>query len=511
MGENLASQFVDSALAELAADNVFRGHFRWTPGRGWLRWDDRRWTAATEVDAAEAVRAWVFRGMHAAAELVSTGQADIELVKKWTGVQSKGRIGSIVALARGMSGIRTDDLALDADPDVLNVANGIVNLRTGDMGPHHPDALCTKIAEGAYEPAAVSPEWNAALNAVPPDIREWLQTRLGQSATGHRPDDDTMFVCFGEGSNGKSTVLGAVLRALGDYAGLIPHRALLADANAHSTELTTFQGLRLALMEETPEEGHLDMHRVKATVGTASITARRIRHDDVTFPITHTMWINTNHRPMVTGADHGTWRRLVAVPWPIRFVGAGKPLGPNVLRGDPGVRRAVADAPTPQAQAAIIAWLVAGARRWYSAGQASPPHPPAVLAATEAWRGEADTTRTFVQDRLVADPRYFITADDMHGEFAQMLAGHGRRPWARGTVNARMGAALAAAGIPVSADPSAKTWIKATDVRSRPPNPYGGPVGAEGPTTGSSARVWRGLRFRTPADDRAAAEGASGS
>ena len=108
-----------------------------------------------------------------------------------------------------------------------------------------------------------------------------------------------------------------VRAALRDHYLNVPHRALLADARAHATELADFRGARCAVLEELPEERKLSVTRLKMLIGTEQITARLVYQNDMTFDATHTLFINTNPMPIVTETDGGTWRRLVLMVWPI--------------------------------------------------------------------------------------------------------------------------------------------------------------------------------------------------
>src|SRR5262249_5571122 len=141
--------------------------------------------------------------------------------------------------------------------------------------------------------------WKTALEAVPADVLGWYQIRLGQAVTGHTPPDDVMLVQQGGGENGKTTVMGAIEKVLGDYFLAVPHRALLADNRAHPTELTEFRGARLAVLEETPEERHLNVTRLKMLVGTPTMTARKVAQDTIRWDASHTLVVNTNYRPGV--------------------------------------------------------------------------------------------------------------------------------------------------------------------------------------------------------------------
>jgi putative DNA primase/helicase len=93
-----------------------------------------------------------------------------------------------------------------------------------------------------------------------------------------------------------------------------PDRLLTGNAEQHTTEFTEFRGRRPGWLEETPEARRRDMVRVKRLT-TSPICARRMRQDSISFENTTTMLINSNYLPQVDETDHGTWRRLVAVPF----------------------------------------------------------------------------------------------------------------------------------------------------------------------------------------------------
>src|SRR5690606_27922514 len=111
----------------------------------------------------------------------------------------------------------------------------------------------------------------------------------------------------------------------------------------------------------------LDIQRLKRVVGSTRITARYIRENSVEFELTHSLFITTNYRPVVTQTDHGTWRRLALVRFPYTFTGT---------TSDHGLRARVQR--DQDVHAAALAWIVEGAKRWFAAGQITPPPPPTV-------------------------------------------------------------------------------------------------------------------------------------
>ena len=55
---------------------------------------------------------------------------------------------------------------LDADPYVLNVLNGTLDLRTGELFPHCREHLITKLAPVEYDPQAACPTWLGCLQRI---------------------------------------------------------------------------------------------------------------------------------------------------------------------------------------------------------------------------------------------------------------------------------------------------------------------------------------------------------
>ena len=123
------------------------------------------------------------------------------------------------ALARGIVERKADEL--DADPDLLNTPAGVVDLRTGELLPHDPTLLMTKITSGSYRPGFTHPDWEKALEALPEAERDWLQVRIGQGITGHPRRTASCRCSRGSGrtANPLLTTDGLV-PALGDYASM---------------------------------------------------------------------------------------------------------------------------------------------------------------------------------------------------------------------------------------------------------------------------------------------------
>lgn len=422
-----AETLTDAHLVQRLHEDLLDGHYVWANGLGWLAWTGTVWRECSDETVVEVVRVWAqgFVAEQVANPYVSAVREARQLL---IGILSKYRLVSLVALARGLC--QVDAAAFDAQADLLNTPSGIVNLRTGEMTGHDPLMRFTKITGVRYVPGAEHPDWATALSAVRPDVAEWLQVRFGQAATGYMTPDDKLLLLRGGGENGKSTVLNAVMSALGTYGVLMSDKILLADPKAHSTEMTVLMGARFALAEELPDEGHLNVKRLKEVVGTPLMTARKIRENSVTWASTHSPFVSTNPLPKVTETDHGTWRRLCLVEFPYKYVAA--PQAPHERRGDPTLRDRMKNG---QAQLeAVLAWLVAGARKAYAG---MPELPESVAADTLRWRQDSDIILRFWAECIEPAPLRYIAALDLHAEFNAWAEGQGHRPLSIQTFKAK--------------------------------------------------------------------------
>lgn len=421
----------DSELAEWVADRL-RGQVCWANGLGWQKWDERKWSPISGPGITEVVRALLLAQYRQ--ELAT---ADADRRKSLSQLLNRSKIGAVVTLLQGL--IEVEASQFDTRPDLLNVANGVVDLRSEKLLPHDPSLYLTKITEVPYRAGATHPDWEKALQAIPdPEVRDWLQVKLGQGATGHPGDDDVLPILQGGGSNGKTTVMTAILTALGQHAVAVPEKVLLANPSDHPTELMTLRGARFALLEELPEGRNLSVQRLKQTVGKPRLSARLIRENNVEWDATHTLVVTTNYDVRVTETDHGTWRRLAVVSFPLTYRRVGEKLrSDNDRWADEGLRERLRRGQDGQYEAAL-AWLVAGARRWYRAKQVTPPQPARVRTDTDELRGKTDLVMAFVAEQLAFDPDGAIQSSTLLDEFNRWATESGHSKWSDQTFASRL-------------------------------------------------------------------------
>lgn len=496
--ENADDTFSDARMAEVIAEEVLADNHIWCSGLGWMRWTGKYWARCSDESVTEAVRQWVMTKFAEATGRLGAGQSDTRDIDGWRSMLNKGRFGAALSLARGIVEVRVEDL--DAYPDLLNTPSGVVDLRTAEVTVHDPSLLLTKITSGSFIPGYRHDDWTTALTALPEDVRDWLQVRIGQGITGHPTPDGIMPVLQGGGNNGKSALTtDGLVPAFGDYASMASQKLVMATKGSeHSTEQADLRGRRLLIAEELTEGRSIDVGALKKIQDVSRIKARYVHKDNIEFRASHSLFATTNYIPVISETDHGTWRRLALVKFPYTYRKPGEPLEtPNDRRGDARLKSRIERNVSGQHDA-IVTWAVEGATLWYAEEHHGAEEvsvlavPDTVAADTRTWRMEADRILGWWATALVRDPQACIATVDMHTAFNAWLVENGHTGWSKETFGPRFESHTETTSAHVT-----RTRTTRTEGISRPRQSQWANV----KPLPARPEVWQGVRFRRPDED----------
>jgi len=378
-------------LAEAFTDELLYVH-----NLGWHRWDGARWqqdnTGQAHRNVYTLLRAiWPF----------AWGDSDEakELAKAISRCETANGVAGILGLAQALPEFAAAVTDLDADPYLLNVANGTLDLRTLELRPHNPADRITKVCRGAYRSDAESPLWEAFLGRIQPDaeVRGFLRRLTGVGLLGE-VREHVLPIWTGTGANGKSALDKSIRYSLGDYSCTAEPDLFMHREGAHPTGEMDLRGVRWAVVSESDKGRKLAEATMKRLTGGDTIRARRMRQDFVEFTPSHTATLITNHLPKVSGDDPAIWRRLRVVPF-------------NVVIPEAEQDHTL-DARLQLEADAVLAWAVAG---WHDYQQNGLNEPDTVNAATDTYHRNSDAVARFIEERCTTgSPALQSTAAQLH-------------------------------------------------------------------------------------------------
>ena len=436
------------------------GDLRYIPERQqWIAWDGSKWngddygtvaySSAQRVAQFYLDRAQALRKQLADAALSKEEQKRLESaaesLEKWASqCRNKKGLDAMLALAAKNAKVMLQVADLDKDPWLLGVANGVVDLRTGQLRAAARDEFVTKRSPANFDPAARAPRWIKFVEEVTgsplpaefdpesglvvphtvgryrprPALASYVQRALGYCMTGCTLEQK-MFFAIGEGSNGKNILLDVVHEVAGGYSKTIPPEALMSmrsdvDAERPSPTAATLAGARLAVSSESKDGQKLDVALVKRHTGGGYMTARQMRENTFTFQITHKLWLMTNHKPGLDHIDDALRGRLHLIPFDMKWNRPGHPARNEELPdGDKDLMTRLRGEAT-----GILGWLVEGAVR-YHLENLEPPQE--IVKMTLGYFAEQDPMGKWLEGLTQCDPKQGTMASALYEQFVKVL------------------------------------------------------------------------------------------
>jgi putative DNA primase/helicase len=313
--------------------------------------------------------------------------------------------------------------ALDDDPMKINVLNGTLVVKRGNgdyvqLKPHNPLDLITKLAPIEYNPVARSPRYDEFISDVQPDAvaRRFLHQWGGLSLTGD-VSEQKLVVFWGQGKNGKSTLLETWDVVAGDYGKSCPIETFLDPNRARrggepTPDLAMLAGVRFLRTSEPERGAKLAEALIKLVTGGDAMQVRHLNRDFFLMRPQFKLTISGNHRPQIRGADEGIWRRVVLLPWGVT-VEEGK-------RDARLTKKLAAEA------SGILNRLLDGLRDWLDNGLTLPD---AAVTATAAFRSDSDPLGRFLAACVVPSPGKRTQSSILYQVFHAWAAANGEKEW----------------------------------------------------------------------------------
>jgi P4 family phage/plasmid primase-like protien len=307
--------------------------------------------------------------------------------------------------------------ALDQNPFLLGVANGVVELDGENvrLRPARQTDYITLNTRTPYEQPSkfAQDKWEEYLETFlpDPDLRKTTQIALGHCLIGGN-DEKIIIVLRGAPNTGKSTMINAIETALGDYATTVGQG--LFRSEKFNEDLVDALNKRIAICSEFDDKDEMSASQVKRLSGGS---------DSVTSPIKNSMErkkgqpqfvcvLATNEVPTIRGADKALQNRLYVIPFNVVPKQVKKQYA-NVLKAVCGP--------------AILNWLIEGYVEYRRIGEL--PMTKVISDETSAFVSELDEIAAFAASALkrhdrfesvmdwTNDSEWCVTRADMYSHF----------------------------------------------------------------------------------------------
>lgn len=390
--ERFVGDTSEQGLAGLFVDAYGRA-LKHCDSLGWMVWNGTKWV----LDATAEV---MVMGMTFADDLYRQAVVALKAAPKDKAAQDYYKRIVRLRSASGIKNLMTLVAAIAHEPNPerydafgwdLNTPEGIVDLKTGEVREHDLRAKCTKVTAVGMTggDAGKWQDFLAHITGGDKDFERYLQTLAGMAAVGEVYEEG-LVISYGSGSNGKSTLFGALRRVLGDYAiNVNPEVLVTSSRQVDQSYVVALRGARLAVLAETEEGAHFSVSNMKRLTSRDMISARALYKDPIEFLPTHTTVMHTNHLPRLDSMDGGTKRRIAVASFTTQFKRTEAITNyEQVLVSECGP--------------AILRWIVEGAKMFHDAG-CKLDIPKCVLEATGEYIEDEDWLGQYLNELCVVE------------------------------------------------------------------------------------------------------------
>ncbi|MBT9137379.1 MAG: hypothetical protein DDT34_02471 [Firmicutes bacterium] len=286
---------------------------------------------------------------------------------------------------------------LDANPELLGVGNGVLDIREGRFVSEDGE-IVTRKAGCEFIPDAKCPVFDSFMRSTygnDKDIIRCVLTLLAMSLSG-RTGDQVFVVLLGDrGRNGKSVLLSVMHQLLGDYAAPIDKRLVVRGyGEAPRFSASQLEGRRFAYASEASGRVKLDTEFVKSLSAGDSMFVERKGVDGYHITPGAKLWLAVNSLPEAV-IDPSLMSRAYLIPHTVSFYA---PEDTSYRDGDQAPdsdlpRRLAGELP------GILALLVRVYRDIYLEHGLS--RPPAVVAAARRYESENDGVSLWLDEKCV--------------------------------------------------------------------------------------------------------------
>lgn len=395
---------------------LYPGIFRHTTTHGWLRYNKTHWEqegASQAVERAITNTLQKRRALFAAKEMMGKAKSSMSWRTHVTGTMAQ------IAKSKG---VFTPISWFDKSKDLLNVANGVLNLKDGTLAEHSPDQLFTYCIPIPYnKDNKDNTLWIAFLHSVglSNEVIEYLRLAVGYSLTGHTREE-AMFYLYGPTRSGKGTFTEVINTILGELSTGVDMGSFTAKryGDTSNFDLAPLKNKRFITASESQRYGQLNPAMIKKITGGDEIYCSFKRRDHFSYRPQFKIWLTSNFQVNTDIDDDAAWGRVRVIHFSNSFLGKEDKTLKDKLKEKKSLE-------------AILAWAVSGAMDWYKTTDVGLPMPKEIEDQTKAHRAALDSISQFIDQNCVIDANTFTVGRKLYSAYTSWCEEEGYKQFGR--------------------------------------------------------------------------------
>lgn len=364
--------------------HMFDGEIRFSNvHRKWYIWNGKYWEQDDGTIVSYAIAC--VRNIINEANLLPDGDRRRELIKHSLRSEASGRLRAIVEIASNNTALKITPEQMDRSPWLLNCHNGTINLKTGKLQPFDSKDFMTKMCRTKYDPNCKTPLWDSLLDKVTKGdaaMQRYMQKAFGYALTGDT-SEQAIFILYGTGSNGKSTLLNVFAELLDTYAQSAKSDTFMEKKNENvNNDIARLNGARFVTAIEMQENKRMSEALIKSMTGGDKLVTRFLYGEFFEYTPQFKVFLAVNHKPVIRDDTNSIWRRIKLIPFTNVFTEQDR---------DKNFPAKILAAEMP----GILAWAVQGCLLWQQEGLTMPDE---VTKATSDYKVEMDSFAAFFDE-----------------------------------------------------------------------------------------------------------------
>lgn len=372
----------------------------------WLVWDGTRWV----FDKLDRPSQAVAKLLNQTTAEGAFSDADL--------AYAKNHLGAVVATAARLKTVAFE--GFDAQPDLYNLQDCTLNLRTLEAKAHDRRDMLTKRVEIGLVAASDDNKsaWQDFVTSIfvdadgkhDPELAAFVQRAVGYSLTG-RGTEKAFFWCSGNSNSGKSTFLAMLQELLGEYActtnaSVFTRRRNLDGGSGHTADLIPMVGCRVAVVDEL-YDAPFNTQLINLITGGGSMSVSNKGEKPFPWKPRLALWLGSETEPSYDTNITGFRNRLRKIPFLATFA------------IDPTFKARLLQ---PGVVLAALWWALEGLLLYDAAGLGSCA---AVKASTDTYAEEQDNPIAAFVDEACVVGEGWTASGELHARYVAWRREHG--------------------------------------------------------------------------------------